>query len=143
LSLAARGSDRAVMLIPTWYLLAVWVVGAGAAGLCYLTNDLAAPGLVGGLVLIVMLIGFTVMQFAFSGSGGAMDSGPDAERRSLAMTGSGEAIFDWNVLTDEVNGSESIEGQLGLKRGGLEGAAACWRDGLQPFDRDPYTLGAG
>src|ERR1700744_2308639 len=86
LSLAARGSDRAVMLIPTWYLLAVWVVAAGAAALGYLTNDLAAPGLVGGLVLIVMLIGFTVMQFAFSGSGGAMDSGPDAERRSLAMT---------------------------------------------------------
>ena len=44
LSLAARGSDRAVMLIPTWYLLAVWVVAAGAAVLGYLTNDLAAPG---------------------------------------------------------------------------------------------------
>ena len=70
LSLAARGSERAVMLIPTWYLLAVWVVAAGAAALGYLTNDLAAPGLVGGLVLIVMLIGFTVMQFAFSGAGG-------------------------------------------------------------------------
>ena len=90
LSLAARGSERAVMLIPTWYLLAVWVVAAGAAALGYLTNDLAAPGLVGGLVLIVMLIGFTVMQFAFSGSAGVVDNGPDAERRSLAMTGSGE-----------------------------------------------------
>ena len=97
------------------------MVAAGAAALGYLTNDLAAPGLVGGLVLIVMLIGFTVMQFAFSGSGGAMDSGPDAERRSLAMTGSGEAIFDWNVLTDEVNGSEVIESQLGLKRGASKG----------------------
>ena len=105
LSLAARGSDRAVMLIPTWYLLAVWVVAAGAAALGYLTNDLAAPGLVGGLVLIVMLIGFTVMQFAFSGAGGGADSGADAERRSLAMTGSGEAIFDWNVVNDEISGS--------------------------------------
>ena len=140
LSLAARGSDRAVMLIPTWYLLAVWVVAAGAAALGYLTNDLAAPGLVGGLVLIVMLIGFTVMQFAFSGSGGVMDSGPDADRRSLAMTGSGEAIFDWNVLTDEVNGSETIESQLGLKRGSLEGPAAGWLDVLHPLDRDRYTL---
>ena len=126
--------------IPTWYLLAVWVVAAGAAALGYLTNDLAAPGLVGGLVLIVMLIGFTVMQFAFSGSSGAMDSGPDAERRSLAMTGSGEAIFDWNVLTDEVNGSEVIESQLGLKRGALEGPAAGWLDVLHPLDRDRYTL---
>ena len=87
-----------------------------------------------------MLIGFTVMQFAFSGSGGAVDSGPDAERRSLAMTGSGEAIFDWNVLTDEVNGSEAIESQLGLKRGALDGPAAGWLDVLHPLDRDRYTL---
>ena len=140
LSLAARGSDRAVMLIPTWYLLAVWVVAAGAATLGYLTNDLAAPGLVGGLVLIVMLIGFTVMQFAFSGAGGGADSGADAERRSLAMTGSGEAIFDWNVVNDEINGAEALESQLGLKRGALEGPAAGWLDVLHPLDRDRYTL---
>jgi diguanylate cyclase (GGDEF)-like protein/PAS domain S-box-containing protein len=140
LSLAARGSERAVMLIPTWYLLAVWVVASGAAALGYLTNDLASPGLVGGLVLIVMLIGFTVMQFAFSGSGGGGDNGADAERRSLAMTGSGEAIFDWNVVNDEVTGSEAIEGQLGLKRGALEGPAAGWLDVLHPLDRDRYTL---
>jgi len=30
------------------------------------------------------------------------------------------------VLTDEVNGAESIETQLGLKRGALEGPAAAW-----------------
>ena len=72
LTLAARGSDRAMMLIPTWFLLAVWVVAAGAAALGYLTNDLASPGLIGGLVLIVMLIGFTIMQIAFSGSGASI-----------------------------------------------------------------------
>ena len=140
LSLAARGSDRAVMLIPTWYLLAVWVVAAGAAALGYLTNDLAAPGLVGGLVLIVMLIGFTVMQFAFSGAGGGAATAGDAERRSLAMTGSGEAIFDWNVVNDEISGAEALESQLGLKRGALEGPAAGWLDVLHPLDRDRYTL---
>ena len=32
-----------------------------------LTNDIVAPALLGGLVLIVMLIGFTVMQHAFAG----------------------------------------------------------------------------
>ena len=140
LSLAARGSDRAVMLIPTWYLLAVWVVAAGATALGYLTNDLAAPGLVGGLVLIVMLIGFTVMQFAFSGSRGGAENAADAERRSLAMTGSGEAIFDWDVVNDEISGADGLEGQLGLKRGALEGPAAGWLDILHPLDRDRYTL---
>ncbi len=97
LSMAARGSDRAVMLIPTWFLLVVWVVAAGAAALGVLTNDLAAPGLIGGLVLIVMLIGFTIMQNAFAESGGVRAGGADAERRALAMTGCGDAIFDWNV----------------------------------------------
>ncbi len=140
LSLAARGSDRAVMLIPTWYLLAVWVVAAGAAALGYLTNDLAAPGLVGGLVLIVMLIGFTVMQFAFSGARGSGDGGADAERRSLAMAGSGEAIFDWNVVSDEISGSDALESQLGLKRGALAGPAVGWLDVLHPLDRDRYSL---
>ena len=71
LSMAARGSDRAVMLIPTWFLLVVWVVAAGAAALGALTNDIVAPGLIGGLVLIVMLIGFTVMQSAFAAAGAA------------------------------------------------------------------------
>ena len=80
LSMAARGSDRAVMLIPTWFLLVIWVVAAGAATLGALTNDIAAPGLIGGLVLIVMLIGFTIMQSAFSavgatGQGGRTPSG--------------------------------------------------------------------
>ena len=140
LSLAARGSDRAVMLIPTWYLLAVWVVAAGATALGYLTNDLAAPGLVGGLVLIVMLIGFTVMQFAFSGAGRGTVNSADAERRSLAMTGSGEAIFDWDVVNDEISGAEALESQLGLKRHALEGPAAGWLDVLHPLDRDRYTL---
>ncbi len=128
------------MLIPTWYLLAVWVVAAGAAALGYLTNDLAAPGLVGGLVLIVMLIGFTVMQFAFSGARGAGDRVGDAERRSLAMAGSGEAIFDWNVVNDEISGGDALESQLGLKRGALEGSAANWLDVLHPLDRDRYSL---
>ena len=31
------------------------------------TNDIIGPALLGGLVLIVMLIGFTVMQHAFAG----------------------------------------------------------------------------
>ena len=32
-----------------------------------ITNDIVGPALLGGLVLIVMLIGFTVMQHAFAG----------------------------------------------------------------------------
>ncbi len=139
LSMAARGSERAVMLIPTWFLLVVWVGAAGAAALGALTNDLAAPGLIGGLVLIVMLIGFTIMQNAFAESGAIRAGGAEAERRALAMTGCGDAIFDWNVGADQVYVSAEIENQLGLRRGALEGPAAAWFDILHPLDRDRYS----
>ncbi len=48
-----------------------------------LDNDIIQPALGGGLVLIVLLIGFTVMQHAFSG--GALQQGllSDMERRHL------------------------------------------------------------
>ena len=65
--LATHGFDRAVLLIPTWLLLLVWTVAAGAAVTGFVTNDIVGPALLGGLVLIVMLIGFTVMQHAFAG----------------------------------------------------------------------------
>ena len=56
------------------------------------------------------------------------------------MTGSGEAIFDWDVVNDEISGVEVLESQLGLKHGALEGPAAGWLDMLHPLDRDRYTL---
>ncbi len=65
--LAVRGFDRAVLLIPTWFLLLTWVMAAAFTVGGLVTNDIVAPALLGGLVLIVMLIGFTVMQHAFAG----------------------------------------------------------------------------
>ncbi len=69
LYLASHGFERAIMLIPTWFLLVVWVATAGFAVAGWMTNDLVSPALIGGLVLIVMLIGFTVMQNAFATGG--------------------------------------------------------------------------
>ncbi len=139
LTLSMRGSDRAIMLIPTWFLLSLWVCAAGAAATGLVTNDLTAPGLIGGLVLIVMLIGFTIMQSVFASGGSLRALGDDAERRALAMTGSGDAIFDWNVIADQIFVSGDVESQLGLKRGTLEGHASGWLDLLHPLDRDRYA----
>ena len=66
LFLSTHGFDRAVLLIPTWFLFTMWVLAAGLAVSGAITNDLAAPALLGGLELIVMLVGFTVMQHAFA-----------------------------------------------------------------------------
>jgi diguanylate cyclase (GGDEF)-like protein/PAS domain S-box-containing protein len=135
--LSFHGSDRAVLLIPTWFLLMVWVIAAALAITAVITNDIVGPALLGGLVLIVMLIGFTVMQHAFAGG---VTSGivSDVERRALALTGAGDMIWDWDVSADKVFTSPETEALLGVKRGSLEGSAAGWLDVLHPLDRDRF-----
>src|SRR5499427_2693218 len=135
--LSFHGYDRAVLLIPTWLLLVVWVIAAGLAVMGGVTNDIVGPALLGGLVLIVMLIGFTVMQHAFAG-GVTHGIVSDVERRALALTGAGDMIWDWDVSADKVFTSPETEALLGLKRGTLEGPAARWLDVLHPLDRDRF-----
>jgi diguanylate cyclase (GGDEF)-like protein/PAS domain S-box-containing protein len=135
--LSFHGFDRAVLLIPTWLLLVLWVITAALAVTAVITNDIIGPALLGGLVLIVMLIGFTVMQHAFAG-GVTTGIVSDVERRALALTGAGDMIWDWDVSADKVFTSPETEALLGLKRGSLEGPAAGWLDVLHPLDRDRF-----
>jgi diguanylate cyclase (GGDEF)-like protein/PAS domain S-box-containing protein len=136
--LATHGYDRAVMLVPTWVLLIAWVAAAGFTIMGTLTADLVPSALIGGLVLIVMLIGFTVMQHAFAGGAFTQGLMNDTERRALALSGAGDIVFDWDVVSDKIFVSPEVEHQLGLKRGSLEGPASAWLDLIHPFDRDRY-----
>ena len=136
--LSTHGFDRAVLLIPTWFLLVVWVIAAGMTVGGSVTNDIVGPALLGGLVLIVMLIGFTVMQHAFAGGGASTGIVSDVERRALALAGSGDLIWDWDVSADKVFTSPETESLLGLKRGALEGPAAKWLEVLHPLDQDRF-----
>ncbi|MCI4677781.1 EAL domain-containing protein [Rhodoblastus acidophilus] len=136
--LATHGVERAVMLIPTWLLLVVWVAAAGFIVNGSIANDLASPALLGGLVLLVMLIGFTIMQSAFASGGVAMGAISDVERKALALTGASDIIFDWDVINDRIFVSPEIEEQLGVRRGELEGPASSWLSLLHPLERDRY-----
>ena len=85
-----------------------------------------------------MLIGFTIMQNAFAGGGLGAGTVTDSGRKALALTGSGDVIYDWDVAADRVFVSPEVETQLGIGRGALEGPAAGWLDVLHPFERDRY-----
>jgi diguanylate cyclase (GGDEF)-like protein/PAS domain S-box-containing protein len=135
--LSTHGYDRAVLLIPTWFLLVVWTVGLVMTVTGFVTNDIIGPALLGGLVLIVMLIGFTVMQHAFAG-GITHNIVTDVERRALALTGAGDMIWDWDVSSDRIYTSPETEQLLGLKRGALDGPASRWLEILHVLDRDRF-----
>ena len=134
--LAAHGYDRAIMLIPTWILLIAWLMAAGLAVSGGIDNDAVQPALAAGLVLIVMLIGFTVMQHAFAGGIVTQGASGEMERRALALIGSGDMVWDWDVLRDHIWASAEVEDLLGLEPGALESAARDWLEILHPKDRD-------
>ncbi|MBJ6988272.1 MULTISPECIES: EAL domain-containing protein [unclassified Devosia] len=138
LMLALRGYDRAVLLVPTWIIFIAllfysWLVISGQV-----TNDIAQPAVAGGLVLIVMLLGFTAVQHAFSEGQVTIGTLSEVERRALALTGSGDFVFDWNIERDRVTVSDELATRLGEKRGALRGAIKRWLDRVHPEDRDRF-----
>ncbi|UHD47359.1 sensor domain-containing phosphodiesterase [Aureimonas altamirensis] len=138
LALAIKGYDRAVMLIPTWALVCGWLVGAAMTVQGRIDNDIVQSALGGGLVLIVLLFGFTVMQHAFAG--GTVSASPisDMERRSLALSGTGDAIWDWDVTRDRIYVGAEAEEAAGLPIRTMNGPARDWLPILHPDDRDRF-----
>jgi diguanylate cyclase (GGDEF)-like protein/PAS domain S-box-containing protein len=135
---ALQGYDRAIMLIPSWMMILVWLLGSWMTVTGQLDNDIIQPALGGALVLIVLLIGFTVMQHAFAG--GALHQGlfSDVERQALALSGSGDTVWDWDVARDRVTTRPDISRQLGLAAATLHGPARSWLPALHADDRDNF-----
>ncbi|MFE0013654.1 EAL domain-containing protein [Mesorhizobium sp. NPDC059054] len=136
--LGLRGYDRAIMLIPSWVMVLLWATGSWMAITGLLDNDIVQPALGGGLILVILLIGFTVMQHAFAG--GALHQGlfSDLERQALAVAGSGDTVWDWDVLRDRIVTRPDVSLQLGLAPGSLGGAARNWLPVLHSDDRDTF-----
>ncbi len=136
--LAIKGFDRAIMLIPTWLVLVFWVAAAWLAVTGRTENPVVQPALAGGLVLIVMLIAFTVMQHAFAGGAIAQGLISDAEQKALALVGAGHCVWDWDTARDRIETGREIEYALGFKRGALDGPARNWLGLIHPSERDLF-----
>lgn len=136
--LGMQGYDRAIMLVPSWLMVLVWLASAWMAVTGRIDNDIVQPAIGGGLVIIVLLIGFTVMQHAFAG--GALFQGlfSDMERQALAVTGAGDTVWDWDVLRDRVVTRPDVSRQLGLPADSLHGPARSWLPLLHADDRDTF-----
>jgi diguanylate cyclase (GGDEF)-like protein/PAS domain S-box-containing protein len=133
-----RGYDRAIYLVPSWLLLGLWLAAAGATVAGQVANDLVAAALSGGLVLVMLLIAFTVMQHAFAGGQPTTGLVADTERKALALVGAGDTVWDWDVQRDSIYTSPEAEKALGVARGTLAGPAITWLDHLHPGDRDRF-----
>ena len=136
--LSFRGFDRAIMLIPAWALLLAWIVAGWMTVTGRVDNDIIQPALAGGLVLIVLLIGFTIMQNAFSGGAFQQNLFSNVELQAMAVTGSGNMVWDWDVNRDRLTTSPNLGNRLGLGAAALQGPAKNWLKHIHPEDRDQF-----
>jgi diguanylate cyclase (GGDEF)-like protein/PAS domain S-box-containing protein len=141
LFLAMRGQDRALSLIPTWILFLIWIFAASMTLTGKLSGDIVVSALVAGLVLILVLIGFTVTQFAFKSLEPLYGTAPsELQLRALAVDGAGSAVWEWNARRDEIKVSPVIEASLGLSAGELSTKVDEFMKHLHPADRDRFRL---
>ncbi len=139
--LALRGQDRALALVPTWLLFLVWTFAAGVTLTGRLTGEVAVLGLAAGSVLFVVLVGFTVTQFAFRSLEPLYGAAPsELQLRSQAIESAGAALWEWNGRRDEVKVSPLIELILGLPPGELSCKFDDFAKHLHSADKERVRL---
>lgn len=141
LYLAVRGQDRALFLLPPWILFLVWIFGAGVTLAGRLSGEIVVSGLVAGLVLIIITLGFVVTQFAFTSLGSRHGTMPSEQQlRSLAVDGAGAAVWEWNGRRDEIKVSPVVEQALGLSLGELSNKVEEFIKHVHTADRERFKL---
>ncbi|MGE0764997.1 MAG: EAL domain-containing protein [Hyphomicrobiaceae bacterium] len=141
LVLALRGLDRALALMPTWILFLAWLFGAAVTLTGRMSGEFAISGLVAGLVLILVLIGFTVTQYAFRSAEPMLGVGQGGQQlRIAAMDRAGVAFWEWNVRRDELRLDHDIEAALGLGPGELPSGVDEFLAYVHPADRERFRL---
>ncbi len=141
LYLAIRGQDRAMHLLPPWILFLVWIFLAGVVLIGRLSGDIFVSALIGGLVLILLLIGFVVTQFAFRSLEPLAGLAPtDSQLRAIAVDGARSAVWEWSSRRDEIKVGEIVEQALGLTPGELNVKVDEFLQYVHPADRERFRL---
>lgn len=130
--------DRAIMLVPAWALALFWLTGGFMTASGRIDNDIIQPALAGGMVLIVMLLGFIVMQHAFVGGSVFHGFMSNLEQQALALMGAGDSVWDWDVSRDKIFTGPDVAQRLNLPNGKLQGPPLKWLELLHPDDRDRF-----
>ena len=135
---AIKKFDKAILIIPTWIFVIVWTAAAWATINGQINNDIIQPALSGALVLILLLISFNVMQHAFADNILISNLVSDVELQALALTGSDDAVWDWEVNHNNIFIGEQITKKLGYQEDEVNGSPDKWLNILHNDDQQKF-----
>jgi diguanylate cyclase (GGDEF)-like protein len=114
------GTDVVRQGILVWFAIVSWTVLAAAFAGAARAETYHHVVLVAGLALVLALMAFTLVSFAFTQGFMAKPLMTDSSRRSLALAGAEHFVWDWRPNDDRIDIGPDLATTLGYD-------AASWR----------------
>jgi diguanylate cyclase (GGDEF)-like protein/PAS domain S-box-containing protein len=90
------------------------------------------------VVALVMIAGVVTRQVQTGSETTNIDALRREQRHAFALAGAQQAIWDWDILGDQLYVSPLLEASLGLGAGVLSGPEVNWRERMHASDRETY-----
>ncbi len=134
---AGYGVVRQGLLL--WAAIASWAVVAGVFATASRVEPFQHPVLLIGLALVLSVMAFTLVSFAFTQGFLAKPFLTDASRRSLALAGAEHFVWDWQPYEDRLDIGVDLATALGFGAAEWQASpAAAFRAVLHPDDVPIY-----
>jgi diguanylate cyclase (GGDEF)-like protein/PAS domain S-box-containing protein len=135
-----EGGMRARASILTWTVLLAWTAIAAFGSLDVVPSPNTRLVISAGLALVLLTMGFTLAQFAFSHGILSSRFFEDSGRRALALAGSEQTVWDWQAERGTLYVGPELERALGLEPGAMTSRGLkSWIELIHPADRSAYA----
>ena len=134
-----KGAPRARASLPTWTVLVAWTVLAALGAIDAIGSANARLYIAAGLVFVLLTMAFTLARLAFSHGFMSSRFFEDSGRRALALAGSEQTVWDWQVDRSALYVGPELERSLGLEAGSLNKGLKSWLEIIHPADRAAYV----
>ncbi len=139
LILWGRGISRAGSSLIVWFIIVSWTMIAAIGALNLVENGFLEPAIAAGQDLILITLSFTLVQLVFGQSIAANHFLEDSGRRALALAGSEQSVWDWQVAPQILYVGPELERGLGVETGVMGSInLRKWHELIHPSDRNAY-----
>lgn len=139
LALWNRGVSRANASLIVWFIIVAWTLVASIGALGLVENGFIEPAIAAGQGLILITLSFTLVQLVFGQSIASNHFLEDSGRRALALAGSEQSVWDWQVSQKTLYVGPELERSLGIKSDVMGSInLRKWQELIHPSDRDTY-----